>query len=426
VRLQEPARTLLRGGSWVAAGAAGGRLLQAGGWFLLARMLTPADVGAVAVAAIFVNVLALLPGLGLGTTLLARDEDPRRIAPAALSAALLTGALISAAAVGLARIVGAARGAEVGAAMSVLALALAFQGAGSVAAALLDRAMSFRERAGCDFAGGAAFLLFGVGSAALGLRATAPAVGLAAAAAVSASLACAAARVAPAWRPDFAALRSTSKVCAVVLASSLLQWLFVSADVWIVDHRFGREAVGCYSVACQLALAPAAAVGLFSTRLALPALVQARASGAEIAPGFLKAARAAALLAAATSALLAVCAGPIVRALYGERFADAAGLVAPLAIYSIARVLGGLGGPALLAAGHARVALLLVLLQSLAALPAACLLPAGLGARGTALVFALATLFGGVAALFLGARALRGLPTPMRAALAAGGGGNPT
>ena len=420
---QPLAPILVRGGIAVAAGAAASRVVQLAGWIALARLLAPADFGAVAVAAIFVNALALLPGLGLGTALAARSEEPRRLAPAALTASLLAGGVLAAVATGAGELLARSRGAEVGRVVALLGFSLLFQGAGSVAAAVLDRELRFRARAASDVAGSIAFVAVALIAVRLGLRADAPALGLVAASAVTAGANCVAARLAPARRPDFAALRATARTGAVVLATSLLQWLFVSADIWIVEQRFGREAVGCYGVALQLALAPATFLGLLSSRLALPAFAQARARGAPGGAAFERTSRAVVLIAGIATALLALAAGPLVRALYGERFAAAGALVPPLALYAFARVLGSLGGPALLAAGRARTALWLILLQNGAAIPTAWLLPDGLGARGTALVFALATAAAGLAALRLGTRALRSeLPGP-RAALAADGGG---
>jgi len=403
---------LLRGGCFVAAGAIGARLFQALGWFLLARMLAPADVGALTVAAVFVNALALLPGLGLGTALLARREDPRPLARSALTVALLGGAVLVGVAAGVGELVGRSRGEEVGRIVAVLGGSLLFQGAASVAGALLDRSLRFERRALADVAGGVVFVLVAVGSAAAGARSLAPALGLVASAAVTAMVACCGARLLPTLRPDFAALRASARVGLLVLATALLQWLFVSADVWIVERRFGREAVGCYGIALQLALLPATTIGLFVGRLALPAIAHARAVGGTASVGFVRAVRIALLLATTATVVLGVAARPLVETLYGDHFTGATRLVRPLAIYGLARVLGGLAGPALLATGRARVALLLVLLQDVVAIPVAWLLPAELGARGTAVTFAAATVVAGVIALRLGLRELHASERP--------------
>jgi PST family polysaccharide transporter len=397
----------LRGGATVAAGAIVARLLQAATWFVLARMLVPSDFGALALAAVFVNALALLPGLGLSTALLARVEDPRPLAPTALAASLRSGALLIAAAAGVAVLVGRDRGRDVGAVVAVLGVSLFFQGAGAVAAALLDRELRFRARALADAGGGVAFLAVAVVAAQLGAGAVALALGLVASSAVTAVAACAAARLAPARRPDFAALRATARIGLVVLATTVLQWLFVSSDVWIVERRFDREAVGCYGAAMQLALLPATTLGLFAGRLVLPALMRQRALGRESRATFLAVARVSALAGGGAALLLALLAGPLVRLLYGERFAAAASILPPLALYSFARVLGGLGGPALLASGRASVALLLVAAQDAIALPLALALPAVRGPRGVALVYAAVAAAAGVAALVAGERGLR-------------------
>ncbi len=424
------ASALVRGGVVVATATVVCRLLQAGAWFALARRLAPSDFGAFAVAAIVVNALALLPGMGLSTALLARRDDPRPIAPSALTAALLCGGALAAVVAVAGQLVSTSRGGEVASVVAVLCLSLLFQGAGSVASALLDRELRFAARAAADVAGGVAFLVVALCAAWRGLGAISLALGLVSSSAVTAISACAAARLLPTRRPDWQALKGAARVGAVVLATSLLQWLFVSSDVWIVERRFGRDSVGCYAVAFQLAMVPAATLGLFSSRLALPALARARTSMATAASeaGFLRAARAALLLAAVPTALLALLAGPIVQALYGDRFAAASELLPPLALYSFSRVAGGLAGPALLVTGRTRAALWLVVAQDVLAIPTAWLLSAGYGARGTAVVFALANGAAGAAALLLGARALRAERrdlAPAPALAVTGGGGAP-
>lgn len=400
------ASELRRGSATIAAGAIASRLLQFAAYALLARILVPADFGALSIASAAVNALALLPGLGLGTALLAHERDPRPLARTALTAALLGGVGVAGLAVAIGAVVARHEGGEIGGLVMLLGVALLFQGPGAVAGALLDRELRFGARVACDLAGSCAFAVVAVVAARVGLRSSALALGLIASAAVQSLAALAATRLAPTLKPRWRELRGASRLGAIVLATTLLQWLFVSSDLFWIERRFGRDAVGLYSTALQLAMVPATALGLFSSRLALPALVHARDSGARRGPGFLRATAFAAALAAVPFALFVVAPGPLIAMLYGTRFAAAAPLLPLLAIHSFARVLGGLAGPALLSTGLARASLALVLAQNLVALPLAGLVPAEYGAAGVALVYSLTAAVACVVALRVGAARL--------------------
>ena len=409
---------LQRGAAAIAAGAVASRLLQLAAYALLARQLAPSDFGALSLASVAVNALALLPGLGLGTALLAQPDDPRRVARTALSAALLGGAVVVAAALAVGVAVTRSKGAEVGELVPLLGIALFFQGPGTIAGALLDRELRFAPRVAADVAGGVAFAAVALLAARSGLGARSLALGLVASAFTQSAVALGAARLAPTLKPRWRELRGASRLGALVLATTLLQWLFVSSDVVWIERRFGRDALGLYSTALQLAMAPATALGLFSSRLALPALVHARDVGAPRGAGFLRATAAAAALAAVPAALFVVAPQPLIALLYGPRFAGCAPLLPLLAIHSFARVLGGLAGPALLSTGFARAPLALVLAQNLVAIPLAGLVPTEYSAAGVALVYSLVAAVACVVALRLGAARLdlRGDGT-LRAAL---------
>ena len=416
------ARRLGRGGLWVASSAVGARLLQAAAYSLLARFLAPADFGAFAIAAVAVNALALFPGLGLGTALMARPGDPRPHARTAITVAWLGGGALALIALLVGHFIARRDGAAVGHLVMLLGVALLFQGPGTVAGALLDRELRFRARAVADLAGGVAFCGTAVAAALLGAGALALGFGLVASAAVQAFVATKAARLAPTRSPELKRLRGTFRVGGLVLATTLLQWLFTSSDIACIAHRFGRDAVGTYTTALQLAMVPASVLGLFSARLALPALMRARAGSGTLdvatTRGFLAAIRVAALLGAAATALFVAFSGPLVELLYGSRFAASAPLVPLLALHAFGRVLGGLAGPALLASGRARVAFGFVLAQNVVALPLALVVPAEFGAAGIALVYSLAALVAGVVALLVGTRAIAVPTAPtLRAAL---------
>ncbi|MBL8842579.1 MAG: oligosaccharide flippase family protein [Planctomycetes bacterium] len=418
-------RRFTRDGALLAGGALASRLLQAAAYALLARMVPASDFGTLALAAIALNALALLPGLGLGTALVARGDDPRPAARSAVTAALLGGGAVALLALLIALVVRQKGDPAVAELIALLGVALLFQGPGVVAGALLDRERRFGARVAADLVGGLGYLLVAAIAAALGAGAKALALGLVAAAALQSLVALRAARLAPTLRLDRAALKAPARLGSLLLLTALLQWAFTSADLALIERRFGRDAVGCYATAMQLAMVPAGALGLLSGRLALPALVAARTRPDGGGRGFLQASGIAALLAAAACATMVLFARPLIDLLYGANFAGAVPLLPLLALSAFARVLGGLAGPALLACGGARVACTLVAAQLAVALPAGALVPAEFGAGGVALVFALvqvaacaiAFALGSARLALPGAAALRASVLPLIAAL---------
>ncbi|MEW6741489.1 MAG: oligosaccharide flippase family protein [Planctomycetota bacterium] len=400
---------LLRGGIASGAGAVTSRVLHALAYAILARLLTATAFGEMSLASIVINALALFPALGLGTALLAERRDPRELAPAALSLSALSGAALVLVSLAMAPFVTRLYGATVGGLVAVIGLTLGFRSVSAVTSALLDREFRFHMRALVEGVEGAAFLGVAVALAVLGMGSAAIAWGLVAASVATAVLQWAATRVRPAWSfARFRELSSTAGVGFVVLLTTILGWVFVSALPLLVEHRFGREVLGMYSLAFFVAMLPATGVGFLSGRLALPALVRAREQGIDAAEPFLRVTRLAALIAAACTVLFALAPRAVVLVLYGEAKVEAAAFLPLLAVYSYARVLGGLAGPVLLATGRARVALGLVFVQDLVALPAALCISAERGPEALVFVFTVTAAAACLSALLIAARALGG------------------
>ena len=398
---------LVGGGIWAASGTLAGRGIHALTYVVLVRLLSTEAIGDMSLAAVVVNALALFPALGIGTALLTEKKDPRPLASAALSLSMLTGIGLAALSVGIGTIVARHKGDTVGLLVAIAGVSLAFRSISAVSSACLDRELRFATRSLSEAAGAMAFFVTSITLAAIGAGAMSIAWGLVASYAVPAFWQLAATGLRPQWdRTQWRALAPTARVGLVVLATSLLQWLFVSADALIIDSVFGRETLSHYVLALYFAALPASVLGLLASRLALPGLVHARDRQINAAHAFRESLRLASTISAVFVAVLVAAPTLVVTIALGPKYVPATSMLTVFAFYGFSKTLGSFGGPALLAAGRARFALGISVAQNILALSLVWPLSRTLGPVGVALAFTISSVAATTVALLVGSKTL--------------------
>ena len=400
-------RAALRGSLVFGASTVLCRVLHSAAYMILARYLGPTEFGAMTLASIAVNVLALFPAMGLGTALLTENKDPQHVASAAFGAAIASGLLLWLISIVVSIVIFNTAGKEVAVLSGVLGASLAFRSLSAVGGALLDADLRFGQRAGSEVLGAGVFFGTSVTMGLLHFGALSIAAALVASSFSSALWVTLATRVVPTWsRSAWKQLAPTARIGAIVLAVNIAQWLFVSIDVVIIEKLLGRTEVGIYALAMYLGLLPSQAVGAISSRVALPLLVKARHHGTIKTDEFLDAVFVVSFLGAAAAAVFLSASEQLVRLAYGSQYVGAAAMLPVLAIYGYSKAVGGLAGPALFAAGRSMSALSAIAGQLVIATVISLLLVRTLAVNGVAVGFTIAVASGCAYSLFVGSRAL--------------------
>jgi O-antigen/teichoic acid export membrane protein len=431
VAAEAPAEPALRQRVLHALGwALTGRLLaQATSWFitlLVIRLLTPGDYGLMALATIFVTLVALVNELGMGGALIqAEGLTERQICQTygiVITVQFGFAALIVATAMPIAMFFNDARLAPILEVSSLQFVFLAFE---IVPESLLMKALDFRLKAYIDTLAQLAGSLVTLALAWLGYGVWALVWGVLATSAVKAIGFTAATRF-YVW-PSFSlhGMRQIISFGGMLTAERVFWFFYSQADNLILGKRFGGEVLGIYSVAIQLASLPMDKLGPIIGQVAFPAFSRVQGRPNEAVDYLLKAIRLIALISFPTMFGLSAVAPWFVPVVLGAKWQAA---VLPLQLLALSMPLRFVAlalPPFLKGLGHVRLSLTNAML-AFALLPPAFLIGSVWGVLGLCVAwlavyppyFALTILRAGrVTPLTLGAAA-RAMARPTFAAAA--------
>jgi PST family polysaccharide transporter len=339
---------------WRFAGSALNAASQFAIGVLLARLLTPADFGLMALALFVVGLARPVADFGIGNALVQRltltDRHLRTAFTVSTALGVIVAAVIAACAPLASRAVGNLHLEPV---VRLLALGSACQGMAVVATALLRRDLDFRKQFFTDtFSyiagyGGVASVLarlgYGVWSLAWG--------------AVAQMLIASVARlliVRHTWRPLIGTreLQDLLRFGVGAAAVSGVNYIALNGDNFIVGRTLGPASLGLYGRAYALMNIPYLYAANVMSGVLFPALSKVQADPGRLQRAYLVATRLAATIAAPILVALAVAAPHFVSAVYGPRWME---VVPPLQILCAAgyfRALYHLGGIVVQSAGR--------------------------------------------------------------------------
>jgi len=374
---------------WRAGGQAAAQLLLWPSTFLVIRLLTPADYGLVAMAAVITGFLALISGQGFTTALVqARSlapADVRRFLGLLITVNLVLGLLQLAAAPAVAAYYATPAVARL---LGVQALAYLLIPWIAVPAALAQRDLDFRTPALIDLAGAVVGALSTVALAFAHQGVWALIAGQIVPLAVRALLWTARGRTPlPSFR--LGALGNLLHFGGAVTLNGVVWFLYAQADIVIAGRRLSAHEVGLYSTALFLAALPVAKLIPILNEVGFSAYARIAHDRAAVEAGFLKAARLVSLIAFPIFLGLAATAPPLLPALLGTQWTQAVVPVRLLALAMPLYAIANLFGPAVNALGRPRVQLGNALI-GLAIMPLAFWLGSAHGAAGIAAAWALA------------------------------------
>jgi PST family polysaccharide transporter len=313
---------------------------------VLARLLTPADFGVMALALVVHGLFHRVGDLGIGVALVQRPRLSDAHVRTAFTVSVLLGIgwaiVLAASAPAIASVVREPRVTPV---LRLLSAGFVFVSAGGVAGALLRRQLDFRGQFFVD----AASHLLGYGVVAIALAAWGWGVWSLAWGALTQLTVGALAQLAwtrHAMRPLLSG-HELRELLAVGLGAALsggVNYAALNGDNVVVGRLLGAFSLGIYVRAYALMNVPFTYVTAVMSSVLFPAFARMQEDPARLRAGYLRGTRLASMIAASAMATLAVGAPHLVPAIYGAQWI---GAVVPLQVLCAAgyfRALYHLGG----------------------------------------------------------------------------------
>ena len=336
---------------------------------VLARLLTPDEFGTFAIALTVQTLVMSLGDLGLGTQLI-RTPDFESNAPTVATLGLLSGLGLASAMIVAAPWIATGMGsAEATSAIAVLGATVAFGGLGVVPFALLQR--QFRQGdlltvTVVDFVASTTVTILLVAQFDLG--ALGLACGRLVGQAVGTLMLFVTARRRPHFGWDTELMVDAARFGIPIAGANVLSWATLGLPTPVIAHGAGLTLLGYYVLAFNVSSWPMTVLGQAVRAVALPAF--SRSQGTDQSLAFRRGLRLTWSIAAPCGMAVAVLAEPIVRTLYGDRWAPAWPVLAALGIFGSVRVAFDLIASFLLSHGNSRAVFLVQLAWLVTLLPA--------------------------------------------------------
>lgn len=322
-----------RGAAALALASMLGQAIALGTSLVLARLLSPADFGLVAMANLLLAFVVPLNDSGLATAFVARGEDARdyaaTLAWGTSASGICAGLLVAASAPLVAMGFAQPALADV---TRALAVTFAFRGIAAAPLAVLTRELAFERRAITTLGGTLVESMTSIACAYRGAGAWSLVFGQVAGGATTAVLAW---MIAP-WRPwgalSLARLWEMSHYGRHVVTANVLGYLGSYLDNIVVGRVLGPDALGLYGAAFRWGRLPATALGTIASPVAFPSYVNVRDDPARFHRGYLRLLRTISSITLPAQTGLFLLAPLLVDTLYPPAWH---GMVTPLRVFAV-------------------------------------------------------------------------------------------
>ncbi|MBB5800607.1 PST family polysaccharide transporter [Saccharothrix ecbatanensis] len=338
---------------WSAVNSLVQRLSQVGVGILLARLIAPEQFGVFAVALVVLNIVMSVSEMGVSVALVRTEKPVSELAPTVTTLSIASGCVLAALCIlGAPWFASAMDTPQATGVIQLMSLSLVIAGASAVPGALLQREFRQDHKFVADtsaFVVGTAIVvvLALMGFGAWSLAWSRIATNLVAAVVMFAY-------TPKRYRPGFDVVQARGLLSfgLPLAGSSLLVFGVMNVDYIIVGSVLGTVPLGFYLLAFNLANWPVGAFSQPVRSVSLAAFSQVRDDPELFARTFARALRLLALVTVPACVLLAALADPLVRTVYGERWAPAAQALALLVLLGALRVALELGYDYLASAGR--------------------------------------------------------------------------
>lgn len=338
---------------------------------ILARLLTQADFGIVALATLATEFLGVVKDLGLGDALIQNREKPEEAANTVFTLNLLLGIILALISYLVAPLVAAYfRQPLVTPLLRVLSLSFALNPLGNVHTVLLRRELAFNKKLIPDTVHAIIKGLVSIGLALAGSGAWALVIGQIAGVVTGVVVSW----IVLPWRPR---LQLTSN-----LANKLMQFGFsllildafsvfeANLDYIIIGRRFGEAVLGVYTLAYRLPEVLVFSLLWVIAKAIFPAYASVQDQPDLLRKGFLVTLRYLTVFAMPICVGLALAADPIIRVVFGSNWLEAIPMLRVLAIYALMTAIGFNVGDVYKAVGRADILVKLTLIYTATLIPA--------------------------------------------------------
>ena len=380
-------RKILRGSAWVGVGYGGKQVLQFASMLALVRLVDPSAFGLMALAWTVLFVIDAIQESGVGSAFVYRRDDIECAAASAAVFATLSGLGLAVgcflAAPLAAHLFHAPKLTDV---LRVLSLMLVIRGASVVPAAILERELDFRRRAGAELLATVVQVPVSVGLAVAGAGVWALVAGPLASSLTATVMYW---RLVP-WRPsprlaNWKVLRELFGYGRFVTLSNLLVVANNTIDNIIVGRLLGTTQLGFYSVTFRLATLPDDVIGYIVGRVMFPVYSRLQDDRPTFSRVYLENLQRIALLALPVSVALIVAAEPIVLGLLGERWRAVVTPLRILGVYALVRAFAAPSSEVFKGAGRPHLVPVFLVPALLLAIPSLFVLVPRFGLNGAAL-----------------------------------------
>jgi lipopolysaccharide exporter len=367
---QPLATRTLRGVFWAYGSYAGGRVLVLVATAILARLLTPADFGLVALALVFTAFLETLSDLGMTQALVIVDEDDVEEKAQTVFVVSLGVGLALMLAVGA---LGPAASAffdqsELVAMMPALGANLFLKSLGTTHYVLAQKRLQFQKRTAAELADVIVRGLTGIGLAIAGFGAWSLVIGyLAGTVAMNLTL-----WIVVRWRPTFRPrrehLRGVLRFGGALTGVRIISAALGVGDDLIVGRVLGTTALGLYTIAYRLPELLIFQTSLVAGEVLFPAMATLDRKG--LARAFLTSLRYALMVGLPLAVGLGVLAEPVILAVFGDKWEDAIPAMRVMALWALVSPIAVIIGTAYKATDRVDLLLKLAIPQALVLIPA--------------------------------------------------------
>jgi len=276
-------RSFLSGIAWTGAAKAVTQVLSWSATIFVARLLTPADYGVVAMATVVLGVIQLLSEFGVGTALVTRrdlsEQQVAQIGGFAVGVGILLMLIAFVLAKPIANFNNDARVAPVVAVLGVSFLISSFR---TVPSSLLMRDLEFRKLAAIESIEAVFMTALTFGLAFGGLGYWALVLGQTISRAIGTMLAMFARRHRLAPPMPLAPIANELRFGGHVVASRVGWYVYNNADIGLVGRMLGTVALGSYSFAANLASIPVDRVYQLYSRVSGAVIARAQTDPASV------------------------------------------------------------------------------------------------------------------------------------------------
>jgi O-antigen/teichoic acid export membrane protein len=319
---------VVRGVKWKAASLVAGQGSKILVGLILARLLTPHDFGVAAMVMVFASLVIVFSDLALGAALVQRPSLTRTDASTAFWFSALSGAVFTA--IGIAIAPAVARfyhTPEVKSLFAVLSITFLIASLGATQTALLTRAMDFAALEIRMIIGTIGGGIVGVVLAVLGYGPWAIIAQQVASTFLSTALLWGMSSWRPGFRFSFDSLHKLGGFSANVFGQRLMYFVHRNVDNLLIGRYAGSVALGAYSLAYTLMLAPLSRIAVPVQQVMYPALSQMQHDKRWLAGAWTRVSRAVGAISIPSMVGLAVVAPDFVDVVLGSKWAIAIPLI---------------------------------------------------------------------------------------------------